>query len=104
MSASRVASHAVDFNPRELVNRAKKRRNFSEKFDSFSDAYVWVLAALVALAYLFSALFGMLFVLLGEGVAHQELPSAVWRLQDLSFVLLALAGLATFRLMLYLGA
>ncbi|MNW26338.1 hypothetical protein D3C74_31040 [compost metagenome] len=103
LSASRVASHAVDFNPRELVNRAKKRRNFSEKFDSFSDAYVWVLAALVALAYLFSALFGMLFVLLGEGVAHQELPSAVWRLQDLSFVLLALAGLATFRLMFYLG-
>ncbi|MGH3652338.1 hypothetical protein [Glutamicibacter sp.] len=103
MSASRVASHAVDFNPRELVNRAKKRRNFSEKFDSFSDAYVWVLAALVALAYLFSALFGMLFVLLGEGVAHQELPSAVWRMQDLSFVLLALAGLATLRLMLYLG-
>ncbi|MCZ4150015.1 hypothetical protein BZG21_37085, partial [Escherichia coli] len=45
----------------------------------------------------------MLFVLLGEGVAHQELPSAVWRMQDLSFVLLMLSALAIFRLMIYLG-
>ena len=64
---------------------------------------LWVLAALIALAYLFSALFGMLFVLLGEGVAHQELPSAVWRMQDLSFVLLMLSALAIFRFMIYLG-
>lgn len=103
MNASPEASRIVDFNPRELLNRARKRRTFAEKFDSFSDAYVWVLAALVALAYLFSALFGMLFVLLGEGVAHQKLPSAVWRMQDLSFVLLALSTVAIFRLMLYLG-
>lgn len=103
LNASPAASQSVAFDPRELLRRARKRRNFAEKFDSFSDAYVWVLAALIALAYLFSALFGMLFVLLGEGVAHQELPSAVWRMQDLSFVLLMLSALAIFRLMIYLG-
>lgn len=103
LNASPATSQSVAFDPRELLHRARKRRNFAEKFDSFSDAYVWVLAALIALAYLFSALFGMLFVLLGEGVAHQELPSAVWRMQDLSFVLLMLSALAIFRLMIYLG-
>ncbi len=103
LNDSPAASQSVAFDPRELLRRARKRRNFAEKFDSFSDAYVWVLAALIALAYLFSALFGMLFVLLGEGVAHQELPSAVWRMQDLSFVLLMLSALAIFRLMIYLG-
>lgn len=103
MNASEARAALEDFDPRELIGRAKRRRDFSARFDAFSDAYVWVLAAVVALAYLFSALFGMLYVLLGQGVPHQELPSAVWSIKDLSFVLLALGGIAIFRLMAYLG-
>lgn len=94
---------ASGFDPKQLILRAKRRRNFSERFDSFSDAYVWVLAALVALAYLFSAIFGLIFALLGQGVAHPKMPTAVWSLQELSPILLVLAAIWLLRLLLHLG-
>ncbi|WP_347038941.1 hypothetical protein AAHB37_02260 [Glutamicibacter halophytocola] len=94
---------ASGFDPQQLILRAKRRRNFSERFDSFSDAYVWVLAALVALAYLFSAIFGLIFALLGQGVAHPKMPTAVWSLQELSPILLVLAAIWLLRLLLHLG-
>lgn len=97
------AVHVPEFDPQQLILRAKRRRNLSERFDSFSDAYVWVLAALVALAYLFSAIFGLIFALLGQGVPHPHMPLAVWSLQELSPVLLVLAVIYLFRLLLHLG-
>lgn len=103
LNAEKDMPQLIEFNPKELLARARSRRNFSEHFDSFSDAYIWVLSALVALAYLFSALLGVLFVLLGEGVPHHELPTAVWGMRDLSLVLLVLAALAIFRVMLFIG-
>lgn len=103
MSDSDISAQASEFDPRQLILRAKRRRNFSERFDSFSDAYVWVLAAVVALAYLFSAIFGLIFALLGQGVAHRQMPAAVWNLQELSPVLLALGAIYLLRLLLNLG-
>lgn len=103
MSDSDVSARACDFDPQQLILRAKRRRNFSERFDSFSDAYVWVLAAIVALAYLFSAIFGLIFALLGQGIAHRQMPTAVWTLQELSPVLLALGAIYLLRLLLNLG-
>jgi len=91
------------FDPQQLLNRAKRRRNFSERFDHFSDVYVWVLAAVVALAYLFSAIFGLIFALLGQTVAHVQTPWTVWSLQELSPVLLMLSAICVLRLFLYLG-
>ncbi|WP_345472605.1 hypothetical protein QMQ05_02080 [Glutamicibacter ectropisis] len=103
MNANDAAVQVPEFDPQQLILRAKRRRNFSERFDSFSDAYVWVLAALVALAYLFSAIFGLIFALLGQGVPHPHMPLAVWSLQELSPVLLVLATIYLFRLLLHLG-
>ncbi|WP_159613466.1 hypothetical protein [Glutamicibacter sp. JC586] len=103
MNDNDVSVQESEFDPQQLILRAKRRRNFSERFESFSDAYVWVLAAIVALAYLFSAIFGLIFALLGQGVAHQKMPAAVWSLQELSPILLALGAIYLLRLFLHLG-
>lgn len=94
---------ATSYDPREILRRVRSARSFSERFDSFSDIYVWVLAAIVALTYLASALYGTIFVLLGEGVPHLELASARWSLDAVVLFLLPVLLLLVFRLMLYLG-
>ena len=94
---------SAEFSPQLLLDRAKARRNFSDRFDKFSDAYIWVLAAIVALAYLFSVLFGAVFVLLGEGTAAVQLGSALFEIADVTVLVLPLAALALFSLLLKLG-
>lgn len=103
LSASPDTSAASGYDPRDILRRVRSARSFSERFDSFSEIYVWVLAAMVALAYLASALYGAIFVLLGEGVPHLELASARWSLDAVALFLLPMLLLLVFRLMLYLG-
>lgn len=97
--------HEVEqtYDPRQLIRTVKKRRDRSARIDAFSEGYIWVLLAVVALVYLFSALSGVLFALQGAGGNATQLPSAVWDLQDLTVALLPVLLLGCFRGLLYLG-
>ncbi|WP_404289015.1 DUF6297 family protein [Glutamicibacter arilaitensis] len=103
MNGNPQAGELGSFDPRELLTRIRKRRDRSARFDAFSDGYIWVLLAAIALAYLFSVLSGVIFALQGEGMAALNLPSAVWNLQDLAIVLIPALLLCVFRGLLYLG-
>ncbi|WP_313813887.1 DUF6297 family protein [Glutamicibacter sp.] len=103
MNANSAVRGHTTFDPASVLRRARAKRSFSERIDEFSDAYVWALAAVVALTYLSSALYGAIFVLLGEGVPHISLPTAVWNLEGLSIVLLPVVLIAIFRFQLLLG-
>ncbi|PRA03043.1 hypothetical protein CQ019_11290 [Arthrobacter sp. MYb229] len=103
MSASKQADELGGYDPREMITRMRKRRDRSARFEAFSDAYIWVLLAVIALVYLFSVLSGVIFALQGGGIAALDLPSAVWNLQDLAIVLIPALLLCVFRGLLYLG-
>lgn len=103
MSARTDAPEYVDFDPASILKEVRSQRTFADRFDAFSDMYVWALAAVIALTYLTSALYGTIFVLLGEGMPHLELSSAVWGLNAVLVFLLPVVLVAVFRLLLFLG-
>lgn len=103
LSARSDASKYVDFDPASILREVRSQRTFSDRFDAFSDMYVWALAAIVALTYLTSALYGTIFVLLGEGMPHFELQSAVWDLDAVLVFVLPVVLVAVFRLLIFLG-
>ena len=103
LNAKRASEVEQTYDPRELIRTVKKHRDRSARIDAFSDGYIWVLVAVVALVYLFSALSGVIFALQGAGVKTMQLPSAVWDLQDLTVALLPVMLLSCFRGLLYLG-
>lgn len=92
-----------NFDPRELIRSAKKRRDRSARFEAFSDGYTWVLLAVVSLVYLFSALSGTIFALQGANSDSDSLPSAVWELEDLAIALVPALLLGSFSILRYLG-
>lgn len=103
LNAKRADEVEQDYDPRKLIRTVKKLRDRSARVDAFSDAYIWVLLAVVALVYLFSALSGVIFALQGAGGNAARLPSAVWDLQELTVALLPIMLLGCFRGLLYLG-
>ncbi|MFJ2619862.1 DUF6297 family protein [Glutamicibacter sp. NPDC087344] len=103
MNADTERANISNYNPGDILHRVRARRSFAQRFDVFSEIYIWVLAAVVALAYLSSALYGAVFVLLSTGVAHLELGTARWGLNAVVLFALPMLMLLVFRLMLYLG-
>lgn len=103
MKANRTHGGEEVFDPRGLVRSAKKRRDSSARVDAFSDAYIWVLLAIVVLVYLFSALSGIIFTLRGASGSVVSLPSAVWDLPDVAVLLLPGLLCFTFWVLLRLG-
>lgn len=100
---SELAAQAQDFDPRKVLHQARKGRSREDKFDSFSDAYIWVLVAVFGLAYAFGLMRAGLGALLGEFSAPASLPTAVLPLSDVLSVGALLIPLLVLRLMLYLG-
>lgn len=103
LNAKRASEVEQTYDPRELIRTVKKLRDRSARIDAFSDGYIWVLLAVVALVYLFSALSGVIFALQGAAGNATRLPSAVWDLQELTVALLPVMLLSCFRGLLYLG-
>lgn len=103
MNANQPDSTTTNFDPRELITRAKRRRDRSARFDAFSDAYIWVLIAVITMVYLYIVVSAAIFVLVGEGVDAIVLPSTVFKLQDLTVVLLPVILVGIFRGLLYIG-
>lgn len=75
LNAKRASEVEQTYDPRELIRTVKKLRDRSARIDAFSDGYIWVLLAVVALVYLFSALSGVIFALQGAGEMQRDCPA-----------------------------
>ncbi len=103
LSAETTPRESIAYDPSQVLRRVRTGRTFAERFDAFSDMYVWALAAVVALTYLTSALYGAIFVMIGQGVPHLVLPTAIWDVDALSVFLLPVVLASVFRCMLFTG-
>ena len=89
--------------PRRILRRARRGRSRAEKFDAFSDVYIWVLVIGFGLAYAFGFLRAGLGVLLGEFARPVPLPSALLPLADVLLPGAVLIPVLVLRLLLHLG-
>ncbi|WP_418908302.1 DUF6297 family protein [Glutamicibacter endophyticus] len=68
---------STDFEPQDIFRRARARRSTQERFDRFSDGYIWVLAVLILFTYAVSASNAVLYVLQSAAADSVVLPTAV---------------------------
>lgn len=95
--------NAPGLDPRAVLRQARRARSRAEKFDAFSDTYMWILLVGFGLAYAFGFLRAWLGALLGEFAAPVPLPSAVLPLGPVLLVAVLVIPALMARLLLHLG-
>lgn len=95
--------NAPGLDPRAVLRQARRARSRAEKFDAFSDTYMWILLVGFGLAYAFGFLRAWLGALLGEFAAPVPLPSAVLPLGPVLLVAVLVIPALKARLLLHLG-
>ena len=103
MAARETAAGSIGFDPRRVLRHARRGRSRAEKFDAFSDVYIWVIIVVFALAYSFGFLRAGLGALLGEFATPVALPSAFLPLSEVLLAAVLVIPALVLHLLLWVG-